>query len=72
MPRQFESLADIMRDEEARRVAEARAEIAAEQAEWDALTPEQKAARAAAYEAKYADVPDDAGDDDEEEDGNED
>lgn len=69
MAHHTESLADMMREEDERRLAEARAEIAAEQAEWDALTPEQKAARTAAYEAKYGDVPDDL---DEEDEGDED
>lgn len=63
-----QSLADMMAEDDARRMAEARAEIAAEQAEWDALTPDQKAARIAAMEAKYADVPDDDGDNDGEDD----
>lgn len=72
MAHQPQSLADIMREDDDRRLAEARAEIAAERAEWDALTPEQQADRSAAYEAKYGDIPDDPADDDEEDDGDED
>jgi hypothetical protein len=52
------SLDDLMRDEEAHRLARARAEIAAEKAAWEAFSPEQKAAHVAAAEARFADVPD--------------
>ena len=48
------SLAEIMAEEDARRVAEARAEIAREQAEWAALSPTAQAAIIAAREAKWA------------------
>ena len=41
------NLSDLIAEEEAKRIAEARAEIAAEKAAWDALTPEQQAAETA-------------------------
>lgn len=44
--------------EEAARLEQARREIAAEKAAWNALTLEQQAASIAAREAKFADVPD--------------
>jgi len=50
----MESLDDIFREEEELRLAETRREIAAEQAVWAALTPEQQAAVIAASEAKWA------------------
>jgi len=53
------SLADLMAEDEAFRLEEARREIAAEKAAWDALSPEQQAAAIAAREAKFANVPDD-------------
>lgn len=48
------TLAEIMAEEDARRLAEARAEIARERAEWEALTPEAQAGIIAAQEAKWA------------------
>lgn len=54
MTKKIETLADIFAEEEERRTAEARREIAAEQAAWDALTPEEKAAKLAENEAKWA------------------
>lgn len=73
MPQGSESLADIMAEEEARRLAEARAEIAAEKRAWDAMNPAEQAEVIAKREAKFADVPDiDEGDDlDDEDDGDE-
>lgn len=56
------SLDDLFEEEEERRRAQARMEIAAEKAAWDALTPEQKAAQIAAIEVKFANVPDCDGD----------
>jgi len=53
----MQTLSEIMAEEEARRLAETRAEVAAEKAAWDALTPEEQAAAIAAREAKYADLP---------------
>lgn len=50
----MEDLTSLFAEEEARRLAEARAEIAKEKAVYDALSPEQKAAKNAEYEAKYA------------------
>ncbi len=47
------NLSELMAEEETRLRAEAQAEIAAEKAAWDALTPEQQAAVIAAREAKY-------------------
>lgn len=69
---QFESLADIMAEEEERLLAEAVAEREAEKAAWDALTPEQRAAETARFEAKYADMPDDDDDDPEDDDEDDD
>ncbi|MGL5736894.1 MAG: hypothetical protein ACRCYS_18675 [Beijerinckiaceae bacterium] len=57
------NLSDLIAEEEARIVAEARVEMAAEKDAWDALTDEQRAAHIAAVEAKFANVPD--GDEDE-------
>lgn len=67
---QFESLADIMASEEARRLDEARAEIAAEKAAWDALSPDDQARAIEAVEAKFADwdQPDDSDDSDDDQD----
>lgn len=51
----MENLSDIFAEEEARRLAEAWAEVAKEKAAWDALTPVEQAAiieqRAARFEA---------------------
>lgn len=47
------TLAELMAEDDATRLAEARAEIAQEKAEYDALSDDEKAARTAAYEAKY-------------------
>ena len=51
----MENLSDIFAEEEARRLAEAKAEAAKEKAAWDALTPAEQAAiieqRAARFEA---------------------
>jgi len=72
MSDQFTSIGDFMREDEERLLAETRAEIAREKAEWDALTPAQQAEIIAAREAKFADVPDfddcDDPDEDEEDD----
>lgn len=67
---QFESLRDIMAKEEARLLAEAKKEIAAEKAAWDAMTPEAQANARAVIEAKYPNVEADddcCNDDDDEE-----
>ena len=56
----MEDLNDIFAEEEARRLAEGRAEQAKEDAAYAALTPEEKAAKLAAYEAKYAALEDEA------------
>lgn len=48
------SLAELMAEEEAKRLAEARAEIAAEKKAWNALTFEEKVAITDARNAKYA------------------
>lgn len=45
---------DDLADEDAQRLERVRAEIAAEKAAWDALTPEQQAAHTAQVEAKFA------------------
>ena len=49
----FQSLDEIMREEEDRRLQEARAETAAETAAWAALTPEEQQAVIDAREAKW-------------------
>lgn len=69
-----QSFADMLREEEDRLVAQARAEIAAEEAAWNALSDEERAAinaeRAAKWDA-FADAADaadaDSEDDEEEE-----
>ena len=50
---------ELFAEEEAALLAKTRAEIAAEDAEWAALPPEQKLAIISAREARYADSPDD-------------
>lgn len=49
----MQSFHEMLQEEEAKRLAEARAEIAKEKADWDALSSEAKAAKAAEFEAKY-------------------
>lgn len=64
-------LSDIFAEEEARLVAEAEADRAKEAAAWAALTPEERAARSRAFEAKYEamfDIAPDDADEDEDED----
>jgi predicted Fe-S protein YdhL (DUF1289 family) len=51
------TLADFMREEEARLIAETRVEVAREMAAWEAMTPEEQAKIIAAREARFADVP---------------
>jgi len=63
-----ENVFDIFAEEEARRLAEAKAEIAREDAEYAKLSPEEKARRSAEYEAKYAHLDNLPEEDDEEED----
>jgi predicted Fe-S protein YdhL (DUF1289 family) len=69
------SLDEIMAEEEARRVAETRAEMTAEQAAWQALSPEEREAEIARMEAKreakFANTPVDDDEDPEEEDDGE-
>lgn len=48
-----QSLGDLIRDEEARIVANSRREIAAEDAAWKALSDEERAAITAEREAKW-------------------
>lgn len=62
------NLFDMVAEDDARRLEQARAEIAAEKAAWDALSPEDQAAHIAAVEAKYPDVPETDEDEIEEED----
>lgn len=50
------NIEDMFAEHEAQLLAEGRAAIAAERAEWDALAPEQQAAQTAAIEAKYGDA----------------
>lgn len=67
------NLFDIFAEEEAQRVAEAEADRIKEAAAWAALTPEERAARSRAFEAKYEAMFDIAPDADEvDEDGEED
>lgn len=47
------NLSDIMAEEQANRLAEAKAEIAAEKAAWEAMTPEQQADIIKEREAKF-------------------
>ncbi len=47
------TLGELLEGEDAARLAQARAEIAAEKAAWDALSPEEREAKTAAFEAKY-------------------
>lgn len=56
-----ENLGDFFAAEERRRLDEARAEIAAERAKWDAMTDAERAAATAAYEARFPDVDDEEG-----------
>jgi hypothetical protein len=49
-------LDELMAEDDANRLAIARAEIAREKAEWDALTPDEKAVRIQAVEDKYANL----------------
>lgn len=48
------TLADLMREDEEAALAKARQEIAGEKQAWADMTPEQREAQTAAYEAKYA------------------
>jgi hypothetical protein len=50
----MENLSDIFAEEERRRLAEAKAEQAKEDAAWAALTPEERAAELAKAEEKWA------------------
>ena len=67
---------ELFADEEAAALEKGRAEIAAEDAAWAALPPEQKLAIIAAREARYTDIPDDEeegpDDDDQDDEDNED
>ena len=63
---------DLFADEEAAALEKGRAEIAAEDAAWAALPPEQKLAIIAAREARYTDIPDDDQDDDDQDDEDQD
>ena len=69
----MQSLDDIFKAEQAKGLEKFRAELAAEQAAWAALTPEQQAEIIAAREAKYAaDFPDRAEEPDDDEDDEDD
>jgi len=68
----MENLNDIFREEEDRLLAEARAEIAAENAAWWALTQAERDAITAAREARYAALAEASEEDDEEEEDEED
>lgn len=68
------TLDELMAQDEPERIARLKAELAAEQAAWDALSPEEKAAKIASYESKWEQGdPDevDGGDEDEDEDADE-
>lgn len=54
MAREFQTLDQLMAEDEAKRRAEAIAEIAAEKAAWDALPEDEKARQIEAREAKWA------------------
>ncbi len=49
----FQSLGDLMAEEEARLVDEARVQMEAERVAWDALSPAEQAAISAANAARY-------------------
>lgn len=55
MPKRTYSLFELMAQEETRRMEQARQEIAAEKAAWDAMTPDEQNKIIAAREAKYSD-----------------
>lgn len=63
---------ELFADEEAAALEKGRAEIAAEDAAWAALPPEQKLAIIADREARYADSPDDDEDEDDDDEDDED
>ncbi|CAB5187270.1 hypothetical protein UFOVP166_26 [uncultured Caudovirales phage] len=67
----MEDFNDIFREEEARLLAEGRADIAAETAAWNALTQTERDAITAEREARFAAL-DDAAEDDEGDDEDED
>ena len=70
----YKTLDELMAEEEAAALEKGRAEIAAEDAAWAALPPEQKLAIIAAREARYTDIPDDEeeGSDDDDQDDEDD
>jgi hypothetical protein len=69
------NLNDLFAEVEAQALAEGRALQKAEDAAWAALSPEEKAAKLAAQEAKWAaldDLPEDEDEDEDEDEGEED